>query len=290
VRSLLVVALIVVVALGVWGVAIEPDRLVVRETRLVLPRCPAKLDGLRIAALSDIHAGAPHIGVGKLRQIVATVEEARPDLVVLLGDYVTRGVLGGRAIDPEVTAAALGTIRAPLGVVAVLGNHDWWYGGRRVKRALEAVGITVLENAAMRVEYEGQPLWLAGLADLSTRNPDVTAALASVPAGDPVIVLTHNPDVFPDVPARALLTLAGHTHGGQVVLPLVGRLIVPSRFGQRYAIGHVEEDGRDLFVTPGIGTSMIPVLIGVPPEISIVILSAPGSRASAAPCAPRASG
>jgi uncharacterized protein len=290
VRSLLAVILLVVVALGVWGVAIEPDRLVVRETRLVLPRCPAKLDGLRIAALSDIHAGAPHIGVEKLRQIVAKVTQARPDLVVLLGDYVTRGVLGGRAIDPEVTAAALGTIRAPLGVIAVLGNHDWWYGGRRVKRALEAAGITVLENAAMRVEHEGQPLWLAGLADLATRNPDATAALASVPAADPVIVLTHNPDVFPDVPPQALLTLAGHTHGGQVLLPFVGRLIVPSRFGQRYAIGHVEENGRDLFVTPGIGTSMIPVRIGVPPEISIVILSAPGSRAAAAPCAPRVSG
>jgi len=98
----------------------------------------------------------------------------------------------------------------------------------------------------------------------------VTRALAPVPEGAPVIVLTHNPDLFVRMPARVLLTLASHTHGGQVNLPVLGRLIVPSRYGERYAIGHVHENGRDLFVTPGIGTSIVPVRFRVPPEISLI--------------------
>ena len=112
-----------------------------------------------------------------------------------------------------------------------------------------------------------------GLADLWTREPDVVGPLRDIPDDEPVIVLTHSPDVFPQVPVRVVLTLAGHTHAGQVVLPLLGRPIVPSRFGQRYAIGHVEEDGRHLFVTPGVGTSIIPVRFGVPPEISLLTLA-----------------
>jgi predicted MPP superfamily phosphohydrolase len=108
------------------------------------------------------------------------------------------------------------------------------------------------------------------VSDLYTRPADVGRALASVPEGAPVILLTHNPDVFVNVPARVLLTLAGHTHGGQVNLPLLGRLVVPSQFGERFAIGHVHEDGRDLFVTPGIGTSILPVRFGAPPEISVL--------------------
>jgi hypothetical protein len=108
------------------------------------------------------------------------------------------------------------------------------------------------------------------VSDVRTRPAAIARALAPVPEGAPVIVLTHNPDLFVRVPPRVLLTLAGHTHGGQVNLPVLGRLIVPSRFGERYAIGHVHEDGRDLFVSPGIGTSIVPVRFRVPPEISVL--------------------
>jgi hypothetical protein len=179
-------------------------------------------------------------------------------------------VIGGRFVEPERTAAALRGLAAPLGVFAVLGNHDWWYDGDQVSRALTEAGIRVLEDTAAPVETRGGPLWIAGVSDLYTRHSDVGRALASVPEGAPVIVLTHNPDVFVRVPPRVLLTLAGHTHGGQVNLPFFGRLIVPSQFGERFAIGHVHEDGRDLFVTPGIGTSIVPVRFGVPPEISVL--------------------
>ena len=249
---------------------IEPGWVVTRETRVPIARWPEELGPLRIAALADLHTGAPHITVEKVREIVASVNAERPDLIVLLGDYVIHGVAGGRFVPIEQTAAALRDLRAPLGVFAVLGNHDWWYDGSRCARALEAAGIHVLEDAAAAVTVRGHPLWIAGVGEVRTRPASLTRALAPVPEGAPVIVLTHNPDLFVRVPPRVLLTLAGHTHGGQVNLPVLGRLIVPSHHGDRYAIGHIQEEGRDLFVSPGIGTSIIPVRFRVPPEISLL--------------------
>ena len=253
-----------------WAVLIEPGRLVVREIPLAIPRWPAAIGPLRIAAISDVHAGAPHITLDKLREVVARTNAAHPDLVVLLGDYVIHGVVGGRFVPPEPTAAVLRDLRAPLGVFAVLGNHDWWYDGARVGRAFTDAGIPVLDDEAVAVPTRGGPLWIAGLSDVWTRPASLDRTLATVPAGAPVILLTHNPDAFVRVPDRALLTLAGHTHGGQVNLPLLGRLIVPSAYGQRFAIGHVREGNRDLFVTPGIGTSIVPVRFRVPPEVSVL--------------------
>jgi predicted MPP superfamily phosphohydrolase len=259
----------------VWGFVIEPDRLVVHEARLALPRWPPELAGLRIAVLADVHAGAPHVDVDKVGRIVAIVEQMRPDLVVLLGDYVAGFRRTGlwAPIPPEDTARVLASLHPPLGVFAVLGNHDWWFDGARVRDALRAADIVVLENEAVPVTRDGEVLWLVGLADLWTRWPDVAGALRGVPDGAPAIVLSHNPDVFPEVPSRVALTLAGHTHGGQVLLPLIGRPVVPSRYGQRYAAGHVVEDGRHLFVTTGIGTSIIPIRLGVPPEIVVLTIA-----------------
>ena len=120
--------------------------------------------------------------------------------------------------------------------------------------------------------------WLAGIGDFWEGRHDVGATLASVPLGQPVLAFTHNPDVFPEIPERVSLTVAGHTHGGQVYIPLVGRPVVPSRYGQRYAIGHIVENGRHLFVTPGLGTSIIPVRFLVPPEVSVLELQAAPAR------------
>jgi uncharacterized protein len=261
-----------VAAVLTWSVAVEPGRLVVHRVDVPVRGLPRAFDGFRIAALSDVHAGSPHVGRDKLRQIVRTVNALEPDAVVFLGDLVIHGVIGGRFMAPEVSAAELGAMRAPK--IAVLGNHDWRLDGRRVGRALEAAGFRVLDNDVMRVERGGDSLWFAGLADLKTRRPDVSGVLARVPAGSAVIVLSHNPDVFPSLPARVGLTLAGHTHGGQIRLPFVGALAVGSKYGRRYVAGLIEEDGRRLFVTTGIGTSYVPVRLDVPPEIAEITLSA----------------
>jgi len=229
---------------------------------------------LRIAVLSDLHIGSPHVGIDKLRRIVEKTNAENPALIVLLGDFVIGGpgggggVRGGAFVGPERIAAELRNLRAPLGVFAVLGNHDWWYDGDRVSRALTEAGITVIENQAVHL---GNRFWLGGIADYWTRHPDITGTLAQVVGDDPVVLITHNPDLFPEIPPRVSLTLAGHTHGGQVQLPVVGTLITPSQ--RSYIGGEYVEQGRHLFVTTGIGTSIVPVRLGVPPEIVILTIA-----------------
>jgi predicted MPP superfamily phosphohydrolase len=258
-----------------WAFFIEPNRLVLRRETIAVPNLPP----MRVALLSDLHAGARFIDRAKIRHAVELVNAEHPDLILLLGDFLNNGrhpdrgaLLKGGFPAPEEVTRELARLRALVGVFTVLGNHDWWFDGARMTRALESAGITVLENQSKEISVRGHRLWLVGLADAMTRAPDIDGALAAVPKGAAVLALTHSPDLFPDIPARIGLTVAGHTHGGQVSLPLIGSLIVPSRFGQRYAAGHVVEGERHLFVTTGIGTSLYPVRFGIPPEIVILTI------------------
>jgi len=204
--------------------------------------------------------------------VVRRINALRPDIVLLLGDYVIHGVLFGRFATPEATAKVLGGIRAKYGVFAVLGNHDWWLDGPRIQSALQSNGIHVLENRAHRLEMAGGPVWIAGIADDSTRDPDPAGTLRHIPAGEPVIVFAHDPAIFRDVPGRATVTVAGHTHGGQIYLPWIDALVVPGRAPRRHAHGLIEENGKAMFVTSGLGTSIIPVRINMPPEIALIKL------------------
>ena len=260
------------IPLAFWAFVVEPSSLRVREHEVEAPGWPAGRSGIRIALLSDLHIGSPYNGLDKLEEVVRRTNAARPDLVLVLGDLVIQDVVGGRFVPPEQIAPRLGRLRAPLGVYAVLGNHDRWLDGPRVRAAIEGAGIPVLEDRAIRITRGGPPFWLVGVSDYWTAAHDVQGALAQVTDRDPVLIFTHNPDIFPRIPSRVSLTFAGHTHGGQVYFPLLGRLIVPSRYGQRYASGTVIEGGRHLFVASGLGTSIIPVRFLVPPEISIVRL------------------
>jgi predicted MPP superfamily phosphohydrolase len=245
----------------------------VREEELRLPRWPRRLDGLRVALVADLHAGGPHARERDVERVVARVNAARPDLVALLGDYVDPTVLGARRIPPEEVAARLGALHAPLGVAAVLGNHDWYHEGPAVPRALRRAGLTVLEDDAVPAERDREAgLWVAGAADLRFRRPDLDAALEKVPPAAPVILLAHDPDLFPHVPERVALTVAGHTHGGQLDVPGLRRLGIPSRYGTRYAGGHVVEGRRHLYVSRGIGESGLPARLRTPPEIVVLRL------------------
>jgi predicted MPP superfamily phosphohydrolase len=273
IKIIVVALLLCLVSLLVWSFCIEPNRLIVKEETLRLPAWPNELGNMRVAVISDVHAGSPFIGAEKLREVVERVNQTNPDLILIAGDFVIQDVLGGHFIEPEIIAGELKGLRARYGVYAVLGNHDWWYDGERVRRALQNAGIRVLENEVARIQKDGHSFWLAGLADFWTRPQKIGETLRQVSDAGPIIALTHNPDIFPDMPARVALTIAGHTHGGQVNLPLIGRPKVPSTFGQRYAAGHVEENQRHLFVTTGIGTSIIPVRLCVPPEIVVLTLT-----------------
>ena len=248
-------------ALVAWGFWWEPQRLVSREMKLVLP-CWST-GPVRVAIVSDLHVGSEFVSIEKLRGVVARVNAGHPDMIVLLGDFVVTHMIGSEFVSPETIAGELANLHAPLGVFAVLGNHDRWLSAERVALALRTAKIHVIDDSAWRVGA----FWLVGVSEIRTGPHDIRGAMAGVTDSAPVLLITHNPDLFPLVPPRVCLTLAGHTHGGQVAIPFIGRLIVPSRYGQRYAIGHIRENGRDLFVTSGVGTSIIPVRFRVPPEI-----------------------
>lgn len=265
---------LVVMGLGLMLDAfwIEPSRLVVNRQELRLPGWPAPLAGLRVAFLADLHVGSPHWGIDHLRTLVARVNEEKPDLILLGGDYLINDIAFGTHVPADRIAIELTQLRAPLGVLAVLGNHDWWNDGQRVRAIFEAHGLTVLDDESRTIEARGSRFCVLGLRDEYFRSRSPAQELSLAPPGLPLLVVVHEPDIFAELDQRVSLTLAGHTHGGQVALPLLGRRIVPSRFGERYAAGHVVENGRHLFVTTGIGTSIVPVRFGVPPEFALLTL------------------
>ena len=281
-------SLFALLSTAAYAFGIEPLLLThVKRYALTPERWPAGLQ-LKVVALADIHACRPWMDPERIASLVAEANALQPDIIVLLGDYVAGTRLVTDWVDSSEWAAALSGLQAPLGVYAVLGNHDWWedktaqrtgQGPTVARKALEHVGIPVLENDAVRLEKDGQGFWIAGLADQiallrnrelgrmhDTGLDDLPGTLAKVTDHAPVILLAHEPDIFAEVPGRVSLTLSGHTHGGQVRL-FGYSPVVPSRFGNRYAYGHVVESGRNLIVSGGLGFSGLPVRFGVRPEI-----------------------
>ena len=254
-----------------WGVLIEPNRLVVRHETIAIHNWPKELSALKIIVISDIHAGSWFVRDDKLRLIVKRTNEMQPDMILILGDYMAgQGWMSDRVV-PEHFGPFLKELRAPLGVYSVLGNHDWWWDGLRVRRGLEANGIKVLDDEVFEVKAPGGSIWLAGLADLWTRPQRVGQTIAKIPSDATIIALTHNPDIFPRLPQRVPLMLAGHTHAAQIRFPLIGPIVHPSNFG--YVSGHFFENNHHLFVTTGIGTSIIPIRFGVTPEIVLLTVT-----------------
>jgi predicted MPP superfamily phosphohydrolase len=270
-------------ALAVYAAWIEPRMLLVRELDLPLPRWPPALDGIRAGVITDLHAGVPHARLGAIERAVAALNDAAPDVHLLLGDYVDASQFLRRDIAPEAVAGALAELRAPLGSHAVLGNHDWRAVGDRMWRALSRAGINVLENRAVRLPTRAGSFWVGGVGDLRFRIPDIQRTLQDVPAHEPVLLLAHDPDVFPHVPGRVALTLSGHTHGGQVAIPGLRRPMLPSAYGETYARGLIVEDGRRLLVSSGIGTSGLPVRLLAPPEVLVLTLRSASSSPRSSP-------
>jgi len=273
VRIVLALLLLSVLLTAIWATLIEPNRLIVRHVSIRIADWPSDLRGLRIAVIGDIHAGSPFIDEKKLRRIVDLTNQENPDIVVLLGDYMSPDSWHSHRIEPELIAGILKDLRAPLGVYSVLGNHDWWQGGEQVRRALEANGIHVLEEETAEVHFNNSSFWLLGFADLWTRDQHIQETIRKTPDPARTIALSHNPDMFIHTQRHMPLMLAAHTHGGQVKLPLFGAPVVPSYFGPRYTAGDVVEQGHHLFITTGIGTSLLPVRFRVPPEIVMLTIN-----------------
>jgi predicted MPP superfamily phosphohydrolase len=259
---------------GAWGFLVEPRMVKERYLRLESVRWPGYCRDLRIAVLGDFQVGAPWFKVKQLDKVVAKVNAMEPDLVVLLGDYVIEGVLFGRFVQPTDIARSLSKLKARHGVFSVLGNHDWWHDGEEIWRELEEAGIRVLENESVPIDLPEGRIWIAGLADESTREPCMATTFGPIPEDEPVIALAHDPVTFFNIPDRAVVTFAGHTHGGQFRLPLVGTPYPVGGTPRRMAYGLVEEDGRHLYVTSGLGTSGVPARFNMPPEIAMFTLAA----------------
>lgn len=254
------------------------------EQEVAVPNLPRAFAGLRVALVADTHFGA-WVPASYLRQVMAEVNAVRPDLIVLLGDYLThrwvrRGNKAlGRGGDPEparVQAAAdtLAGLSAPLGVYFVLGNHDYWEGGPLMAAALRGHGYTDLDNAGVWLERGGERLRLGGIEDMWEARPNLPLAAGDVRPGECFILLTHNPD-FAELggrDSRLSLLLAGHTHGGQVVLPWIGPPILPTMTGKRYASGLCRGPVCPVFVTRGVGTIFPPVRFRCPAEVPILTL------------------
>ena len=265
-----------------YGLTVEPGWIELVQTEVRLPGWPAALDGFTIAQLSDLHHG-PEVDLAHIRQGVEMVNAARPDLVVLTGDYVT-----GSAAYCASCARELAALHAPYGVYAVLGNHDIWTDTELVAGNLIDQGIALLRDAHTSLEISRSRLWLLGIEDngymgsfdfarfqvaWQEQRETLAGLVTELPAGEPRLLLAHNPDFTEMLPAgRIDLALCGHTHGGQVQLPLAGAPIVPSCFGQKYVEGLVQGPQTMVYVNRGLGLISPAVRVGCRPEVSLLRL------------------
>ncbi len=254
-----------------YAYGVEPDWLTDERVTVRVPDLPSALKGLTIGHLSDLHWG-PYTGQREVRAAVERINALSPDLIVLTGDYVLYSA--GYAAP---CAGELAALRAPLGIYAIPGNHDYWTDIGEVTAQLRAAGLTLLRNSAQRLEVGGIPLWLVGVDDVWEQHHDLAAALAGVPRDDPVLLLVHEPDLADEVarvPHRILLQLSGHSHGGQVNLPLLGRPVLPW-LGQKYPAGLQSVPGSRLqvYTNRGIGLIAPPLRFNCRPEVALLTLA-----------------
>jgi len=246
---------------------------VMRRYALTLPGWPAFPRPMRILLMADLHVGSHGGDVARFAAIAAEAAALTPDLALFGGDYVNMQLIGGGRVPPATVAELLAPIAGRQGRFAILGNHDFVYGEREVTAALQARGITVLDHERRTFSFGRHDIDIVGVPDAHMVRPQAQALLAGLSPERPAIVLTHDPVWFKDVPAGPYLTLAGHTHGGQVRLPGIGIVTNASRAPRRWSHGLVVEGGRHMVVTAGLGTSGVPLRVGVPPEFALIEVS-----------------
>lgn len=250
---------LIFIFLIIYGFFIEPNMLVVNNYKIH----DEALKGIKIVFVGDFHI-KPKTDE-RLKRVVELINEQNPDIVLSVGDFVN-GHTPEMTMPIEDITAKLKTVKPEI--ITVLGNHDYWVDRVNIPKRLKESGIKILSNSNIKINIKGKDLYIAGVEDLYTGNPKVYEALDNTK--NPVILLTHSPDVFVDLPKRVNLTLAGHVHGGQVRIPFIGAIIVPSEYGNRFSQGLIEENGKKMIVTRGIGTSTLPVRFNCIPEIVVI--------------------
>lgn len=282
-----VIILLFVGILGLWAFYFEPDSLTVNRVKLKLPDWPEGLK-VKIAVLSDYHIGMPYFREEKLHKITKIVNSLKPDLIVILGDFDAYTITRSN-IDQNEIISAFSKLKAPYGTYAIIGNH---YNNRPeklhkdifftpimgifrnklkpnlVRSLLNKANIEILEGINKEISINGKSFYLIGLAYKYLTKENIEIQISDIPEKAGKILLTHKPDRIKDVPSSVNLTLAGHTHGGQVNLPIIGVLMPHSEYG--YTKGHFIDEGKHLFVTSGLGNQTLPVRFRVPPEIVLL--------------------
>ena len=261
---------------------IEPKQFVVVEDTVVVPNWDAELNGFKVVAISDIHTGSNFAPIERLRLVVEKANEQNADLIVLLGDYVSESSRGRRRDVPAGTdgtdlkipaneiADALQGFRAKYGTFAVIGNHDWYHNEQKIHREFERVGIDILNNETVEISVGDRAIRLWGIEDLWKNRRVPAEPFNQLEDKQNVIAITHNPDSLLSAPAGFSIMFAGHSHGGQINFPVFGPF---APFNDpRFMDGHAEVDGKHVYVTSGVGTSVIPFRWRVPPEIAVVTI------------------
>lgn len=264
-------AVVVLMAFGLFALAyVEATSTpIVRRVKIALPDWPAGVPAIRAMLISDIHVAGPDMPPSRLRRIVAQVNEIAPDVVLIAGDLVSEKRLASRFYSMAEAVAPLARLRSRLGTFAVLGNHDHWSDREGARAALAAAGVRLLENDAAAVG----PLAIGGLDDDFTGHDNLPLTLSRLRAvAGARVLLSHSPDPFPEVPAGVRLMLAGHTHCGQIAPWPIGPVSNMSRYGERYACGLAQEEGKILIVSAGLGTSILPLRLGAPPDMWLLTL------------------
>jgi len=260
-------ALLVLVALALLAAKAWHDTMrdpVVEHTTVALPGLPQGSPPLRIALVGDIHVAGPDMPPARVERIVKRINALEPDLVLIAGDLVSEKRTATHVYTPEEIVAPLGGLSARLGVIAVPGNHDHWFDMPGLAAEMDRHGIVLLANEAV----QAGPLVVGGLDDDYTGRADLAATLAAMERlRGGRLVLSHSPDPFPGIPNSVPLMLAGHTHCGQIGYPWGGAPATMSDYGQRYACGRVDEHGKVLVTTAGLGTSLLPLRLFTHPEI-----------------------
>ncbi|WP_422060577.1 metallophosphoesterase [Sphingopyxis sp.] len=258
---------IVLLGKGYWNATRDP---IVREASVAVAGWPAGQRPLKILLLSDTHVAGPDMSPERLARIVGNLNRLTPDLVLIAGDLVSEKRAATHIYTAAEVVAPLAGLKAPLGVVVAPGNHDHWFQRDALRGALEKQGLRVLQNEAVKLG----PLIVGGVDDDYSGHDDVPATFAAMDRlgpGVPLLV-THSPDVVPDLPRPVAAVFAGHTHCGQIRFPLVGALSYVSRYGDRFACGDIDDRGQRVFVGAGIGTSLLPLRFNTPPDVWLITL------------------
>ena len=258
--------------LGGWALWYEPSSLKVEQYELKIAGWNPAHNNLKIVAISDVHGGSNYVTEEKLRKLVELANAQNPDLIVLLGDYVSQ--IGGKSSDLkmpfETIAENLKGFQAKYGVYAVIGNHDWWYNEKNVRNEFERIGVNVLENAIEPIQVGNETIYIWGIEDYWKNRRVPTNVFEQIPNKQNIIAITHNPDSLLKAPDEISLMISGHTHGGQVKFPFYGAIAFVN--DRRFMEGLVKVDGKNVFVTTGVGMSGPQVRFNVTPEIAVLNL------------------